>query len=179
MSLEEEILGGHGYVDVMLEKGVTRIACEISVTTRVLHELGNLTKCLSVDFSHVVFLSSSPSVLKSARSKVAADARLHLLTPEKFIGFLENLDGTGSSEVPEKRRNQGDDAAGVRRGSVPNSKRGTRQRTWGSHVKRSPSSASPAVRQSPTSSARELSTTPMISKRGLLSARGVRLPRDK
>lgn len=92
VSLEREILDGHGYVDAILEKGDTKIACEIAVTTRASHEVGNLTKCLSGDFSYVVLISSRPSILKAARLDMDADARLRFLDPERFIAFLDELE---------------------------------------------------------------------------------------
>jgi DNA helicase HerA-like ATPase len=99
VSLEQEILDGHGYVDAIIEKGEMRIACEISVTTRISHELGNLTKCLSADFSYVVFLSTRPSILKAARIEADPDTRLRFLSPENFITFLDDLE----LETPETR----------------------------------------------------------------------------
>lgn len=42
VTLEKTVLDGHGYVDALLERGPLRIGCEISVTTRTDHEVGNV-----------------------------------------------------------------------------------------------------------------------------------------
>lgn len=56
VSLEKTVLDGHGHIDALLERGGTRIGCEISVSTRPDHELRNLTKCLAagVDFAVLI-----------------------------------------------------------------------------------------------------------------------------
>lgn len=76
------------------------VACEISVTTRVSHELGNLTKCLAAGFDHAVLLSSDERTLKSARTQIPdADIdRIRLLTPDDFISFLDELIGASKSQ---------------------------------------------------------------------------------
>lgn len=97
-TIEKPVLGGVGSVDIVLERGDVSIACEISVTTTVDHEIGNLQKCLAAGFSHVVFVSSEKKVLQKAR-KLFEDAvgptsaeRVHLFTPEDFLFFLESLE---------------------------------------------------------------------------------------
>jgi hypothetical protein len=45
-----------GSVDVALEKGGRRIACEVSVTTDAEHELGNVQKCLAAGFETVILV---------------------------------------------------------------------------------------------------------------------------
>jgi hypothetical protein len=46
VTIEKRVLGGHGHIDVALERPGCSIACEISVTTRAQHEVQNLTKCI-------------------------------------------------------------------------------------------------------------------------------------
>jgi hypothetical protein len=57
-TIEKEILGGIGKVDVAFEKDGRSIACEISITTNLDHELLNLQKCLAGGFEHAI--SSQP-----------------------------------------------------------------------------------------------------------------------
>jgi len=97
-TIEKPVLGGVGSVDIVLERNEVSIACEISVTTTIDHEVRNIEKCLAAGFSHVVFVSSEKKVLQKAR-KIFDDAvgptsaeRLHLFAPEDFLFFLESLD---------------------------------------------------------------------------------------
>jgi predicted DNA-binding transcriptional regulator AlpA len=97
-TIEKQILEGLGSVDVALEKDGHAIACEISITTTVLHELANVEKCLAAGFEHVVFVSTSKDALDEARKTISAELagdqikRVRFLSPEQlfqFIGMLE------------------------------------------------------------------------------------------
>jgi predicted DNA-binding transcriptional regulator AlpA len=112
VSLEKTVLDGHGYVDVALEREGLSVACEISVTTRVAHELGNLTKCLAAGFDHAVLLSSDERTLRSARTQISdADIdRIRLLNPDELIAFLDELIGVPKPApplIPRRMGNQG------------------------------------------------------------------------
>jgi hypothetical protein len=97
-TLEKTVLGGHGHVDVVLERDGLSIGCEISITTSTEHELSNVSKCLAAGFDYVVLVSSEKAVLTAARELMTnelADGRverLHFLTPEGFILFLDELE---------------------------------------------------------------------------------------
>ncbi|MBI5695305.1 MAG: ATP-binding protein [Nitrospirae bacterium] len=54
--LEEPVAGGKETVDVGLQKNGQRLAIEISITTRVKHEVGNVKKCLDAGYDHVLSL---------------------------------------------------------------------------------------------------------------------------
>jgi hypothetical protein len=102
-TIEKPILGGVGSVDVALERDGIRIACEISVTTSVDHELGNIEKCLAADFTHVVFIASEKKVLTKAKKVIggalseASFERVQFFAPEDFFLFLEELDAQAAS----------------------------------------------------------------------------------
>ncbi len=102
--IEQQILDGLGSVDVALEKGDCRLACEISVTTSPDHELGNVQKCLAAEFSHVVVVSADRKTLRqvSAALESAFDEesrrRVRCLTPEELFAFLDELDATAASK---------------------------------------------------------------------------------
>lgn len=83
-SIEEAVPGGS--VDVAFGKGAVTVACEISVTTPVDYELGNLRKCLAASFTHVVMVSEEPKHL----AKIEAAAKETFTTAEmNKIRFLE------------------------------------------------------------------------------------------
>jgi len=103
VAVEKMVLGGHGHVDVVLEREGLRIGCEISVTTRVEHELRNLTKCLAAGCNYAVLISSNLRTLKLARAAMGKvdETRVRFLEPDKFIAFLEELPGRA---VPVRTR---------------------------------------------------------------------------
>lgn len=97
-TIEKETLDGLGSVDVALEKDGRSIACEISITTTVEHEMGNVQKCLTAGFEHVVLILSERKMMAKARDAVVAAvseverARVHVLTTEEFFAFVETLE---------------------------------------------------------------------------------------
>ncbi|MDQ3816170.1 MAG: TraG/TraD/VirD4 family protein [Acidobacteriota bacterium] len=103
-TIEKPILGGVGSVDVALERDGVRIACEISITTSVEHELGNVEKCLAADFTHVAFIASEKKVLTKAKKVIAgalsetSAERVQFFAPEDFLLFLEELDAQAASK---------------------------------------------------------------------------------
>jgi len=101
---EQTVLGGHGHVDVLLERNGVRIGCEISVSTSLEHEVGNITKCLSAGFDHAVLISERQDLLDAALAQFETiDRRAHFFLPEAFISFLDGLD-QGPSQVQESDR---------------------------------------------------------------------------
>jgi len=102
VSLETIVLDGHGYVDVLLERDGTRIGCEISVSTRAEHEIGNLTKCLAAGLDFAVLIAVQERTLVEARRLVeTSDQRLRFLTPDAFISFLDSV--VASPNTPDGR----------------------------------------------------------------------------
>ena len=102
-TIEKEILGGIGKVDVALEKDGRSIACEISITTNMEHELVNIQKCIAGGFERVVFISSDKKVLNNA-SKLASTElseqdrkRVQFLSPEDFISFMDEQEAKAAS----------------------------------------------------------------------------------
>jgi hypothetical protein len=97
-TIEQQILDGMGSVDVALEREGQSIACEISVSTTVEHEVGNIQKCLAAGFGHVVLISSDRKTI--AKAKEAVDAsfseaerkQVRVVTPEDFFDFVETLE---------------------------------------------------------------------------------------
>ena len=93
VNTEVPVLGGHGHVDVTLEKDGRRIAIEISVSARLEHEVGNLTKCLGAGFDIAVLVSSDTRLLDAAKPELAnAEGRVAFLTPHAVAEYLDRLD---------------------------------------------------------------------------------------
>jgi hypothetical protein len=106
-TLEQSVLGGKGSVDVALEKSGLRIACEISITTRVEHEVGNVLKCLEAGFPHVALISNDADRLRqigsAVRERVAENefARVGFFAPAEFITHLHSLTAEHDARVAE------------------------------------------------------------------------------
>jgi hypothetical protein len=92
--VEEQVPGTRESIDVALYRGETRIACEISVTTPLEYEVGNVEKCLRAGFGEVAVVSLKRARL-SKLSKLLSDSlppeslkRAHLFTPEELLSWL-------------------------------------------------------------------------------------------
>jgi excisionase family DNA binding protein len=109
VSIEQTVLDGHGYVDVTLVRDELRIACEISITTRVPHEVRNLAKCITAGFTYAVLISEDERALAAAAAEFTPpDERIRFLTPDNFITFLEEVPGgTRVRRVSKVKGNQG------------------------------------------------------------------------
>jgi hypothetical protein len=96
-TIEKSVLDGKGSVDLLLERADQTIACEISITTTIDHEVGNVVKCLKAGFSSVAVISLD----KIHREKISAAvsgslgpeviSRVSYFHPDQFIAHLEAL----------------------------------------------------------------------------------------
>jgi hypothetical protein len=92
-------------VDVTLVRGELRVAVEISITTPVEHELGNVEKCLAAGFSHVLVVS----VERRTLAKIEAEAkkrcepnalgRIAFLAPDEIPAYLDALPVTETTQT--------------------------------------------------------------------------------
>jgi hypothetical protein len=94
--IEKEI--PHGSVDLALARsGGVNIACEITVTTTIHHEVGNVRKCLEAGFTQVAVIASKLQRLEQIKEAVVADlgdeksACVGYFTPDIFIDWLKAL----------------------------------------------------------------------------------------
>jgi len=96
VAFEEFVGDTQGRADVVLRRGDRSIACEITVTTPVEYEVGNLTKCLQGKFSHVAAISRSRKKLERIRQLLAESlppeecASVAFYSPEEFISKLHD-----------------------------------------------------------------------------------------
>lgn len=95
--LEMPVGAGRESIDVGLIRHDMRIACEISVTTTIDHEVGNVRKCLKADFSLVAVITNDARRLRQIEAAVSGcfglqeAARVRFFQPELFLSFLASL----------------------------------------------------------------------------------------
>lgn len=93
-TIEEEIPGGRGKVDVALRTDDFSLACEISVTSTVAQEVGNVSKCIEAGFHEVAILALKRPRLSKIEAALKAKlppsdlARVHLVSPEELFTML-------------------------------------------------------------------------------------------
>ena len=112
-TIEKQVFGGIGKVDVALENASIKIACEIAVTNTTDYEVLNIQKCLTSGFDRMVVISPDRRHLENIRkraelilSPVHLD-RVHFLEPENFHLFLESLPNIKSSDDAEPPKVKG------------------------------------------------------------------------
>jgi len=82
-------------VDVALRREGHALACEISVTSSVAQEIGNVEKCLAAGFDEVVLLGLNRGTLGKVREALdlrlppGAAGRARCLSPEEFFTVLD------------------------------------------------------------------------------------------
>lgn len=92
--LELPTADGRGRVDVALSKDDTRIAVELSVTTKADWELHNIRKCLADGYESVIACSEHPSMLRQLRARISAEctaaeqARIRITDPDHIADHL-------------------------------------------------------------------------------------------
>jgi len=108
--IEKQITGSQESVDLFLERGDQKIACEISVTTTIDHEVGNVRKCLKAGLPHVAIICLSEDRLQKIIAAIAgslgseAAARVSYHQPDKFIGYLKKLPPPLAKDATVTRR---------------------------------------------------------------------------
>jgi len=99
-------------VDLHLERGETVIACEISLTTTVDHEVGNVAKCLKAGYPIAAVICIDGERLNRIAAAVAGSlgsdlaARVIYCEPDAFVARLQKLPPPvpKAPEAPEIRR---------------------------------------------------------------------------
>lgn len=93
---EIEDAAGDGRADVVLKKGELTVACEISVTTAVEHEVANLTKCLQAKFSHIIFVCKDKrrqdKVQRMLASTQPGTESIIFIGPDDIVAALDRVD---------------------------------------------------------------------------------------
>jgi hypothetical protein len=110
--IERQILDGQGSVDLLLERHPNVFAVEISVTTTVDHEIGNVVKCVKAGFQKIVVIAVSVERLQKMEAAVhnslGADiaGRVSFFLPDDFAAFLKTpiLETTPPTPADDQRR---------------------------------------------------------------------------
>ena len=95
--IEQEVLDGKGSVDLLLVRDEQAIACEISLTTSIDHEVGNVAKCLKAGFRTVAVICLSEDRLEKIQVAVVgslgaeATSGVAFFQPDQFIAHLQTL----------------------------------------------------------------------------------------
>jgi hypothetical protein len=108
-TLEEEVLGGLGRVDVALRKGERSVACEIGVTTSPEHEVQNIQKCLAAGFERVFVVSAEKKTLNLIKSRFTSaldkvgEGKVDYCSPEELFEVLDAVEAEAQSRAPSVR----------------------------------------------------------------------------
>jgi hypothetical protein len=95
--IEKPVLDGQGSVDLWLERTGQSIACEISISTTIDHEVGNVAKCLKAGLPKVAVICLDGERLQKISNAVSGSlgsesaARVEYYQPDQFIAHLKTL----------------------------------------------------------------------------------------
>jgi len=95
--IEMPVLDGQGSVDLALEKDGYSLACEITITTTIDHEFGNVKKCLKAGFAVIAVISPKAERLQQMEEALRAglepqeSERVGYFLPDQFITWLREL----------------------------------------------------------------------------------------
>ena len=93
-TIEKEILEGQGSIDLFVERGELVFACEISFTTTIDHEVGNVIKCLKAGYRHVCVICTESTRLAKIQTAVTnclpaeETAGVRYFQPDEFVALL-------------------------------------------------------------------------------------------
>lgn len=111
-TVEKAILERAGSIDLALERSDMAIACEITISTTIDHEVGNVAKCVRAGWKNIAAIGVGPGKLVELReavtmslgADVASLVRYYL--PDAFIEYLKDLPPP-EPPVPEVRTVKG------------------------------------------------------------------------
>lgn len=95
--IEKQLSESQESMDLLLERGDQKIACEISVTTTIDHEVGNVTKCLKAGMPTIAIICLDEGRLRKIAAAVSgslgaeASTRVSYYLPDPFIAYLKTL----------------------------------------------------------------------------------------
>lgn len=122
VTVEKEVLDGAGNVDLVLSRAGDSIACEVTVTTTIDHEIGNVAKCFKAGFGEVAVVAGTEEKAEKLRAAVLATfgadkaQSVGCYLPDAFIAHLRALPRE-APVAPVESRSRGGRI--VRRAFVP------------------------------------------------------------
>lgn len=96
-TIEQAINGSKQGIDLSLERSDITIACEISLSTTVDHEVGNVAKCIKAGYGKVAVICLDDKRLQAIAAAVAGSLgsevaqRVTYAQPDEFIASLQSL----------------------------------------------------------------------------------------
>ena len=108
--IEKPVLDGQGSVDLWLERTGLTIACEISISTTIDHEVGNVAKCLKAGVPTVAVICLDEERLRKIGAAVSGSlgselaGRVEYFQPDPFIAHLKTLPANAPKEATTVRR---------------------------------------------------------------------------
>lgn len=91
-----------GYVDVWLSREGRSIACEVTVTTDVRYEIGNIEKCLEAGADEVWLISENADKLETIKDRMGYKPKIWFFTPDALeveLGARTPTDGSETSTI--------------------------------------------------------------------------------
>jgi hypothetical protein len=109
-SIEKQVLDGQGSVDLLLEKDGQAIACEISISTTIDHEVRNVVKCFKAGLSKVAIICLDKERLQKIAAAVSgslgakSSTQVEYFHPDHFIAHLKTLNAATPTEQTKLNR---------------------------------------------------------------------------
>jgi len=103
--IEKPVLDGQGSVDLWLERLGQTIACEISISTTIDHEVRNVVKCLKAGVPKVAVICLDEERLRKIANAVSGSlgtesaAQVEYFQPNQFIAYLKTI----PVEIPKEQ----------------------------------------------------------------------------
>lgn len=122
VAVEKEVLDGAGNVDLVLVRDADSIACEVTVTTTIDHEIGNAAKCFKAGFARIALVAGTEDKADKLRAAVSTTfgeekaKSVSCYVPDSFIAFLRDLPRFAPA-LPAETRSRGGRI--VKRNMVP------------------------------------------------------------
>jgi Type IV secretion-system coupling protein DNA-binding domain len=95
--IEQPIAGSKEGIDLFLKRGAQEIACEISISTTIDHEVGNAAKCLKAGIATVAMICLDDTRLQKIAAAVSGSlgpevsAKVVYFKPDAFIEYLKSF----------------------------------------------------------------------------------------
>ena len=103
--IEKPVLEGQRSVDLWLERTGQTIACEISISTTIDHEVRNVAKCLKAGVPKVMVICLDEERLRKIGNAVSGSLgsepgeRVEYFQPDQFVAYLKTI----PAEIPKEQ----------------------------------------------------------------------------